>query len=386
MTDAAFPVTERAVERFVEAYLTSLGAAITKEERRWSVDLPEGAPTDLELDGAVLETVDDPNVASEDALAVAPESPFVERLLDEAADRAPTGSLSLTGDRVPIRLPPWLTDGPVTVVDRTFTPYYDRRAVCALFHVGIETVSEYQREDLRAVAIDLTDREERPRLAETYLELTDDEQRELDEGTEIDEDTLTDALDAAHDVLENRLASTVRETREQATRAAAVELDEYRGYVRQRRDELSDEIEHLTARVEAVTETIDAASEQEERVEALRKRKELRSELDALRDELDELTSRLEADFPEKRREIRERHALTVRLRPVAATAVSYERGDLDLELRAGGPTVSRSYGYAVGAGVMEEVTCERCGRRLTVDNPLALDRGHVVGAACCDE
>ena len=386
MTDAALAVTSRAVEHFAEAYLTSIGAEITKEGRRWAVDLPDDADTDLELNGAVLEITDDPDEVSEGVLAIAPESPFVERMLDEAADRTPLGSLSLTGDQVDIRLPPWLTDGPVDVADQAFTPYYDRQAVCALFHVGIETVSEYQREELHAAAIDLNDREERPRLAETYLDLVDKEQRELDDGKSIDEKTLTDALGFAQTALENELAPTVRDTRERATRAAEVELDEYRQYVRQRRDQLDDEVDSLTTRIKDVTETIDSASKQEERVEALRKRKELQAELDDLRAELDDLTTQIEADFPNKRREIRERHSITVRLRPVTATTVSYERGDLDLTLRAGEITASRSYGYAVGAGVMEETTCERCGQQLTAENPLDLDRGKAVGTACCDD
>lgn len=386
MTNAALPVTERAVEQFAEAYLTSLGAEITKEGRRWAVDLPDDADTDLELDGAVLEITDDPDEVSEGALAIAPESPFVERMLDEAADRTPLGSLSLTGDQVETRLPPWLTDSPVDITDRAFTPYYDRRGICALFHVGIETVSEYQREELHAVAIDLNDHEERPRLAETYLEMVDDEQRGIDEGKEIDEQTLTDALDSAHTALESELAPTVRDTRERATRAAEVELDEYRQYVHQRRDELADEIDSLTTRIEDVTETIDTASEQGERVEALRKRKELQAELDDLRGELDDLTTQIEAGFPEKHGKIRERHAITVRMRPVTATAVSYERGDLDLTLRQGETTVSRSYGYAVGTGVMEEATCERCGQQLTAENFLDLDGKQTVGTTCCDD
>jgi len=385
MTDAALPVTERAVERFAEAYITSLGGAIMKEGRRWSVDLPEDAVTDLELDGAVLEIATDPNDVSEEVLAVAPESPFVERLLDEAADRTPVGSLALTDDQVEIELPSWLTNGPVEVVERSFTPYYDRRAVCALFHVGIETVSEYQREELHAVAIDLNEHEERPRLAETYLELVDDEQRELDEGRGTEEQTLADALDAAQTALGSELASTVRGTRKRATRAADVELDEYRQYVQQRRDEVADEIDSLSTRVEEVTETIDTASKQEERVEALRKRKELQAELDDLRAELDDLTTQIEAGFPERRREIRDRHALTVRLRPVAATAVSYERGDLKLVLRAGETTASRTYGYAVGAGVMDDASCERCRRQLTIKNPLALEGDRTIGMSCCD-
>lgn len=385
MTDAALPVTEQAVERFTEAYLTSIGAEITKEGRRWSVRLPEDADTDIELDGAVLEITQDPDGVDEDVFAVAPESPFVERLLDEAANQAPVGSLSLTGDDLEIQLPSWITNGPVEVVERTFTPYYDRRALCVLFHVGIETVSEYQREELYAIAVDLNDHENRPRLAETYLELVDDENQELDQGRTIDKQTLLDALDVANTILEDDISSVVAGTRERATRAAEVELDEYRQFVRQRRDELGDEIDRLTDRVEQTTETIDSASEQEERIDALRRRKKIQGELDDLRTELNDLTSQMEADFPEKRREIRERHALTVRIRPVAVTSVAYERGDLELAFQLTETTGTRSYGYAVGTGLMGDVLCERCGRQLTADNPLTLDGSYVIGSACCD-
>jgi Skp family chaperone for outer membrane proteins len=386
MTDAALPVTERAVERFTDAYLTSLGADITKDGRRWSVTLPDSADTELELDGGILEIVEDPSVVGEDVLAIAPESPFVERLLNEAAKRTPIGSLTLTGDQTEVRLPPWITAGSVEAAHQAFTPYYDRRALCALFHVGIETVSEYQQEELYAVAIDLNDAEERPRLAETYLELTDSDRRELTEGDIVTSEIITDAIETAQDTVEGKLTSTVREIREGATRAAEVELDEYRQFVRQRRDELTHEIDRLTTRIEDATETIDAASKRDARVEALRERKNLQAELDDLRAEQETLTSQLETGFPEKRREIRERHALTVRIRPVTATAVSYERGDLELTLQDGSDTITRSFGYAVGTGVIEEETCERCGSQLTEKNPLSLKRNQITGAACCDE
>ena len=385
MTDAALPVTEQAVERFVESYLTSLGAEIEKEGRQWSVTLPEDADTDLDLDGAVLEVTRDLDDVSEGVLAIAPQSPFIERVLDEAADRAPVGSLSLTGDQVDIELPPWITEGPVDVVDRTFTPYYDRRALCVVFRVGIETVSEYQREQLHAVAIDVNDNEERPQLAETYLALTEGDEV-FNEGEAVDERVSMDALDAAHATVEDDISPLVRETRERATHSAEVELDEYRQFVRQRRDELAEEIDRLTTRIEEVTDTIDAASEQEKRVEALRKRRDLQAERDELRTELDELASQIEANFPEKRQEIWDRHALTVQIRPVIATVLSYERGDLDLELQLSETEVTKSYAYAVGTGVIKEVTCEQCGRQLTERNPLTLDGDEIAGVTCCDE
>ena len=49
MTDAALPVTERAVDEFVTDYLESLGATIRKEGRRWTVSIPDETATELSL-------------------------------------------------------------------------------------------------------------------------------------------------------------------------------------------------------------------------------------------------------------------------------------------------------------------------------------------------
>lgn len=384
MTDAALPVTERAVERFAEAYLTSLGAEIRKEGRQWWVELPEDAATELDLDGAVLEITDDPAEVGDEALAIAPESPFVERMLDEAADRTPVGSLSLTGDQVEIKLPPWLTDGSVDVVERSFTPYYDRRAICALFHVGIETVSEYETDELRAVAVDRNDLESRPRLAETYLDLAERMDGTLSSGGSFAPDTVRECLEAAQEIAKDDVGSVVEETRHRATRASEVELEEYREYVNQRLDELNGEIDRLSDRIEEATEKVDTSSEQSERVAALRERKRLRAERDELREERDELQTAIDAGFPERRREIRDRHALTVRIRPVTLTGVKYERGDLELTLNDGDTVVTETFPFAVGSGILDEQQCDRCGTALSKDNPLALDGRYIRGEDCC--
>jgi hypothetical protein len=84
MTDAALPVTERAVERITEAYLASLGAEIEKDGRRWTVRIPDDADTELQLNDAILEIASDPTAVDDGALAVAPGSEFVDRLLEEA--------------------------------------------------------------------------------------------------------------------------------------------------------------------------------------------------------------------------------------------------------------------------------------------------------------
>jgi len=148
---------------------------------------------------------------------------------------------------------------------------------------------------------------------------------------------------------------------------------------------VADEIDRLTTRIEDVNETIDTASKQENRVEALRKRKELQAELNELRSELDNLTTKIDNGFPEKRQEIGERHSLTVRLRPVATTAISYERGDLDLTLESDETTISKSYGYALGSGVVDEITCDSCNQAITAENPIKIDSQKIVGTDCCN-
>jgi hypothetical protein len=387
MTDAALAMTESTVEGFVESYLTALGADIRKDGRQWRVTLPEDADTDLELDGATLVVTNDPDEVGGDEIAVAPESAFVERLLDEAAERNPVGSLELTGETVDVRLPPWLDESDVEVLDHSFTPYYDRKALCVLFHVGIETVSEYQSEELRAVALDLGGGDRLPALAETYLKLAEEGGERIESGTGLDEgdhgrveDTLTEAREA----VEHDVEPLVEDVRERATRAATVELEEYREYARERLGELDDELDRLSERIEETTETVEATSEQGERVEALRERKELRRERDDLREEREELRAEMEADFPERRRQVRDRHSLTVRIRPVALAGVTYERGDLSVSVRDGDATVELSFAYGVGVGVTDEAQCGNCGTRLGGSNPLALDGESVAGANCC--
>jgi len=385
MTDAAIPVTEAAVERFVEAYLTSLGADIRKDGCRWMVSLPPDAETNLDPDGATLVVTNNPDDVGEDDISLSPESKFLEQLLDEAADRSPLGSLSFTGEAVDIRLPPWLEASSVEVRQQSFTPYYDRRALCVLFRVGIETVSEYQSEELRAVAIDLNGHESRPRLAQTYLKISEAGVKEIEASPVPESDAVADALDAARETVEEDVGPTVKDIRERATRAAGRELGDYRKYAQQRNEELDVEIEQLNERIKEATERIEAANEQGERVEALRQRKELRRERDDLRSERDDLREEIEAGFPKRRQEIRDRHALTVRLEPVACAVVSYERGELSVTLKADEETINASFPYAIGVGVTDNQHCDRCGEALSEENPLAIAGTQLVGTTCCD-
>ena len=172
MTNAALPVTERAVGEFVTDYLESLDATIHKEGKRWTVSIPDESATELSLDGTVMHLTADSEEVDDDAVPLAPGSDLFEQLIDDAAERAPLGSVALTGDDIEFDTPDWVMGDSVELTDQQFTPYYDRNALCVLFHVGVETVSEYQQDLLRSVAIDLTDHEPRPELAQTCLDIS----------------------------------------------------------------------------------------------------------------------------------------------------------------------------------------------------------------------
>ncbi len=384
MTDAALPVTEEAVERFTEDYLRSLGAEIEKDGRQWNVSLPADADTDLAVDGAVLEITTDPETVEEGAIPVAPESDFVERMLDEASTLATTGTLALTAGNTEVILPEWIAESSLQPVTTEFTPYYDRRAVCILFEVGIETVSEYQTEELHAVTIDTNSHTCRPRLTETVLELTESGSSFETCSWNLDTQTMEATIKTARGAVREEIQSTVEEIQRQATRAAEVELDEYRELIQQRREEIESNIRDLLDQIDDATETIDNASSRDNRVEALRRRKELQSDREELQKELDDIVEEIESGFEQKKRGIWDRHRITVTLSPTTATGVSYERGELTVEFATDQESAIRTYSYAVGIGVIDDTECERCGEALSGSNPATLSQDTIVGANCC--
>lgn len=386
MTDTALPVTERAVSEFVTDYLTSLGATIDKDERRWTVSLPDTPATELSFDDTVVHIVSDTEEADEDAVALAPGSDLFERIVDDAVSRAPIGSVALTGDDVEFDTPDWVASDSVEVTNQRFTAYYDRTALCVMFHVGIETVSEFQRETLRAGAVDSADHKPRPQLAQTYVELAEHgEPAPSETNRRLSDSELTEAIGACREMVGIELESEIQEIREKATRTATVEIEEYRQYLRQRQEELNEETQRLTARIDELSEAIDSTSARAERLEHLRKRKELRSDLTDLRNELDGVRDSLNQGMPEKRTEVRDRHSLTVRIRPVTATMITYERGDMDISLRADGSSATLTYDYAVGVGALSQPTCDRCGTALDSENPAVISSSAVTGQQCCD-
>lgn len=385
MTDSALPVTERAVSRFVTDYLQSLGATIHKDERRWTISMPATAATELSLDNTVVSVVANPEEADDDAVALAPGSDLFERIVDDAVKRAPLGGVTLTGDNVEFDTPDWVGSESIEVANQRFTPYYDRNAVCVLFYVGVETVSEYQREMLRAGAVDLTDHKLRPRLAQSYLELTEQSRSNMSGSSrEASDSELTEAITACREMVMTKLDPKIQKIREEATHAATVEIEEYRQYLRQRREELQTEEQRLADRIDELSDAIESTSERTERLERLRNRKQLRSDLTDLRDELDGVRDSLERDVPEKRTAVRDRHALNIRVRPVTATVITYERGDMEFSIQADGCSTTLTCDYAAGVGTLSRPTCDQCGTGLDAQNIVVISNSVVTGQQCC--
>ncbi|MFC5134015.1 MULTISPECIES: hypothetical protein [Haloferacaceae] len=369
MPDASIPVTRSAVEQFTERYLRSLGCSIERSDEHWVVSVPEdtdagishGKHTLVRGEGA-------PDDDDDGTKRLHPESAFFQRLLREAGERSPTGKLSIESNS-DIETPEWIHNGGVGVQNVEFTPYYDRTAVVVLFRVGIETVSEYQREFLRAVAVDARSGDHLPELADSFLELTSIESSEVSGGyAQLGRTEVEPLLDTARELVLDGLQDRLDEIHREASRAADSEVEEYRRLQEQRIEELLEEHSDLSSKISDLSEQINTGDEGS-RVQALRERKELKSEYEELDETLNELRERRDGGFPERQREIRERHALDVRVTPLTLTEIEYERGEVDFKLRDGDTSRTVTLGY--GSGVTETVRCASCDRVLSEHNPL---------------
>jgi len=382
MTDAALPVTQRAVEQFSERYLKTVGCEVTKDGNQWNVTVPEDAETGVTTEDLTLVCSTDPDEVG-DSEPLNPESPFFLSLLDEAAERWPTGRVAVTAADAEITLPSWIINSEASVESANFTPYYDRTALVVLFRVSIETVSDYQTELLRASAVDTRSGEVLPELAETVLTYTVPDQATVDcSSAQVSSDDARQLMESIRDDVVSNVEPTIDEIHEAASRSADAEIEEYRQLQQQRIEELEEEKENLEHRIDDLSDAIEANGRQSDRAEALKKRRDLRSELEEIETELDDLQQRREKGFPSKQHEIRDRHALEVVVEPVTLTEVAYERGEIDLTLTNQGYTHTLTVGYGSGVGVTEEIDCDRCGIHLSDENPLQLTDGRV----CCSE
>jgi hypothetical protein len=369
MTDAAVPVTQSAVERFTDQYLRSLGCEIETQGDRWIVAVPNEINSELLAGDVTLICSDD---ADDDGVeSLHPGSSFFQRLLSEAGERTPIGRIAIGANDVEIQVPEWLRESDLEVRAADFTPYYDRTAIVVLFRVRIETVSEYQTELLRTVAVDTRSEEILPRLEQTFLEIASLDNEVTSSGqTKIRIADVRPLLDFAREQLIERVQETIDQVHQNASRAADAEVEEYRQMQQQRLEELEEKHSRLSSKIDELSGRT-SSDDESERVEALKERKELKAEYEEIETELTDLRRRRNQGFPERQREIRERHALDIRLEPLTLTEVEYERGEIEFEVASEETTETVTLGYGSGVGVMEEVSCVSCGERFDGQKPL---------------
>ena len=381
MTDATLSVTQSRLTVFAREYLNTLGASIQEKGSRWQVRLPshvnvefgDGRDFDVIIGDDQVENGDD------GGLVLSPGSEFTQRMLDEAVSMSSTGHVSvtesLTGDEY--QYPEWITESDLQVSDASFSPYYDRDAVFVLVKISVETVSEYETQHLEAVAIDVTSKEELSGLPEILLRTFFDpktqpepeQTNDFETASELDTDRFASIISTGQQVAFDK----IREDRETASRAAESEFKEYRQLQDQRLSDLREELESVTDRLQRVSSEVDSADTQEERMSALQKRKELQEEKDELEEERAELLQKKQRGFEKKREEIFDRHSLEISTKPVAATVVSYERGEIELQLTDGHRTETMRTPYAAGVGCPDSVRCDQCQTELSADNPVQM-------------
>lgn len=387
MTDAAVQITQSAVEQFTEQYLGSLGSTIEKHGDRWEVIVPESASTGIPSGQLTLFCDDASADLSESERHLHPESPLFQEIIAEASERQPTGKITIGSEDTQIEVPRWLRENHITVNDATFTPYYDRSAVAILYRVSIETVSEYQSELLRVTAVDIRSRERLPNLEKTFLESTlPVEPQTESQPIDIETSTVDKLITHTREDIVDQVQPRVDEIHQEASRAADAEIEEYRQMQQQRIEQLEEEKTRLSDRIDELSDLIQQSNDESERIEALQKRKDLNSEYEDADSELGKLRHRRDRGFPEKQREIRERHALEVVVSPLSVTQVEYERGEVEIELSEETITQSLTLGYGEGVGVTEELSCDVCGRSMNARNPLGTIRQGKQCVQCLSE
>ena len=346
MTDASVGVTMERVKEFTKAYLDTIGADFHKvSDDRLRVSLPEEGFLSREFS----EVVFGEEATQEDEVAVGPETEFFKQLVEEATVEQRFGKVDIS-EVAETELPVWIAEGGVSVRSYDFVPYYDRKAVVVLFSVSVETVSEYETELLHAVAVDTRSNDVLHGMEDALLEGIEEEPGAAE--VEVDEQRLNDAVEAAAIEVEQEVMPEIEEIRDKASKAAAVEMKEYRSLQEELLSERREEAEDIRKKIQEATETAEKTEERGERLAALREREELSDKLEDIETEIEEIESERSEDYPEKRREVYDRHSVDVRIEPASVTVVSYEKGDLVVETSSDKLT----FDYATGVGVTEDI------------------------------
>ncbi len=371
MTDAALSITQSAVEQFTEQYLIFVGCNVEKHGKRWIVTASGESETEI-VDGDIsLFCGKHPSESGANEHELHSESAFFQELVAEASEQSPIGKIVLTSQSTQMEMPPWIQESDVDVTAATFTPYYDRTAVVLLYRISIETVSEYQTEFLRAIAVDTRSMDPLSMLEDTYLQTVSSQELIESSPVSFERSEALQFIEQTREIVLDRIQSKIDERHQEASRAADTEVEEYRQLQQQRIEELEEKTTQLSVQVAELSKSIQRSNTQSERMQALEKRKEAKSKYEDIESELDNLRHQRDQGFPEKQREIRGRHALEIVVTPLTVTQVEYERGELELELEKQGMSQSLTVGYGDGVGVTEEVRCDSCGQPLTEENPI---------------
>ncbi|SDN08155.1 hypothetical protein SAMN04487949_3292 [Halogranum gelatinilyticum] len=382
MTDATHAVTQSAIEAIAREYLKGLGGTIREDGRQWNVSLP--AHVDVEFsDRSEFEIVLDSEESEteEASRLLTPESEFTQQLLTEAAQMATIGEVALTADTIDRNYTPpsWITAGDSEVIDATFTPYYDKTAICLFVKVGVETVSKYQTQFLEAVAVDLESESILPRIPSILLSKFFAPRNvprvdlSVDADPSVSSEKLTTVITSGQEYAVEHLEGDIDELRRSASESAGSEFEEYRQLQEQRIPELQNEINSIADRIQKLADKVDTADSEQQRVEALEMRSELKAEKQQAEAELSEILQEKESGYSQKKEDIYDRHAIEVITSPIAITFVSYERGEAEFTIGNGKGTAALRAPYAIGAGVTEDVRCQNCSETLSESNPVCV-------------
>lgn len=379
MVEISSDVSMQDAESFVVDYLEREGVDVELQEeaeefRKYRVD-SDSEVFDFELDGFVVGAVEDSEAECFEVLT--PGSRLFNTVIEKASELSQVSTVEFSSDTVDVLVPKWIPQDAKDEFSFDFTPYYDRSAVVFTVLLSIETVSEFETEELHTVAVDLQGESILDGLEEMHLrEVIHDGSDDLSpsEASKVDEEVFESALDIALEELHDRVEGEIDERQRQAGNAANLEFDEYRELQRQRLHDVEEKLDAKESRKQELTETIEDTDERSERLEALRKQEELEEEIIDIREELNEIRGQFDSGFPDKHKEILDRHALSVKFQPRAATLIRYEKGDLAVTSDRTSDTLMVA--YASGAGVTEEVDCPECGRELSEENLLTPDLG----------
>lgn len=398
--------TQERLEDYLTAVFSTSEVTVDQQGDAWSITRQSDNPTGIDpLDNALTSAGDGkirllPETEIEDSgetdielgpdeYVRAPDGDLVEAILEADAQSSPVGHWRVVDGITDIPDPGWLAGSPIQVTDRSFQPYYDRTAVCIGFEASIETVSEFEQTITIPIAVDLETGERLPQLAAWFNSITAEPQPDDDRVEAVEKSLSSDALDSvlssAQSHAESILSPKLESIRERSLRAVNVELEEYADLQDEKIEELREERERISEKLDAVGRELEEATNRSERLAAMEDRSELREEREEVESELEVLESQRKQDYPEKRREVRERHAVEVALEAVTVTVIEYEKGDIVLDLTEEDRSCSITVPYGRGVGITEEVVCERCSRSLDAQVAGQIGNEGVVCSSCRD-